>query len=1083
MARRLIVEIVGDSSSLQAALGRSAAAADGFGGKMQSIGDRMSSLGHKLTRDVTLPVAAIGAVSVKSAIDFQSSMEMLHTQAGVSQGAIEGLSKAVLGMAGTVATGPEELTTGLYHLASQGLRGKQALDALRTAAEGAKVGQANLEDVTNALGAVLVSHIGGFKNYTEAMGQLNAVVGSGDMHMQDLADAMGTGLPAKAAVAGVSLRDVGAALAVLGDNNIRGAEAGTLLNSTLRLMEGPSKAAAKAMGQIGLNASQFGNTLRSQGLVAAVEDLRTHLSGLSKADQFAALTHMFGGRQAGGVMILIDQLERLKQKEKEVADGGGKFASDWEAYTKTTAYHLASMGAQMQAAGITIGDVLLPVVAKIADVIGSLATKFESLSGPVKTAILVFAGVAAAIGPVLSVIGSLTTVIGFLVANPITLLIAGIAALVAGIVAAVIWPDKLRDVLEKMGLSASTAGDIVKGLQDVFHVVAQAGQALVSVITSNWSTIKSIVSGAVNIVSTIIRDFIAVTETLWRTFGSTLTSAAETYWGYVKNTIHNALDAIKGVIDLVLGIIHGNWSEAWKGLKEIVSAIFAQIQNVLRTAVSLLGDLAKLIGEAIWKGIIKPIAHLAAELLQKIEAGILSAVHTITSWVVGIAGEIGHSLVHGIVGGVTSLPGELAGKLKSGIDSAIHFAGGLLHGSGEYQFTRHTVGKPLAEGIIIGYLEGINPLGGKISQSLRTALEQAKATIKAARSDLATEWSQLAKDANTALASILNPKITQAGGLLAGLTSTQNTTDLHQQFTKAAADLADAQKTAAAGTTDNNGAIVNSSATVVAAFQSMQQAYDAVTAANEKYGVSSKQAVAAQEALMRATAAAQDAVAAETGANKANDQAVVDAQNTMNSLLYQQAQTSLQARAKMQEAHRKAELAAERASLAASLKELEKHLAKVGATHRQAEAAIVKLLKSYGISYQEAGKSLGEAFANGIESTISKAAAAAAKLAKEVSRYLPHSPAEKGPLSKLPGWEDYLTRGIPGATAAAANALASGLARPGLSGTVGAAGGGGLTIQVSGNTLLGDDMEIAQQLADKVEPFITRRRVAFASTV
>lgn len=732
MARRLIVEIIGDSSGLQAALGRSAAAADGFGARMQAVGSRISSVGHKLTRDLTLPIAGIGVVATKSAIDFQSSMELLHTQAGVSQGAIEGLSKAVLGMAGSVATGPEELTTGLYHLASQGLRGKQALDALRTAAEGAKVGQANLEDVTNALGATLVSHIGGFKTYTQAMGQLNAIVGSGDMHMQDLADAMGTGLPAKAAVAGVSLRDVGAALAVFGDNNIRGAQAGTLLNSTLRLMEGPSKAAAKAMGEIGLNASQFGTVLRSKGLVAAVEDLKTHLAGLSKADQFAALTHMFGGRQAGGVMVLIDQLERLKQKEREVADGGNKFASDWAAYTKTTSYHLASMGAQMQAAGVTIGDVLLPVVAKVADFIGRLASKFESLPGPVKSALVVVGGIVAAIGPVVSVIGSLTTALGFLAANPIVLLIAGIGALVAGIVAAVVWPDKLRAVLEHMGLSAHAAGEVVRGLQDVFHVVEQAGEALVGVIRANWSTIKQIVSGAVDIVKTVIRDYVAVVEGLWRTFGATLTSAAETYWGAIKNTIRNALTIIHGVIDVISGLIHGDWSKVWNGIREIVSGTLSQIRNVLSTAVSLLGDAAKLIGTAIWKGIVQPLLNLAKRVWDSITHAISSAFHDISSWVVGEAAQIGMQIIHGILGGVSGLYQALKSKLEGGLRSVLSSLNPFSpveHGGRIY------IGEPIMQGAI----DGVASMQGLFAKALADTVRQSvKDAGSALRSDVPT---------------------------------------------------------------------------------------------------------------------------------------------------------------------------------------------------------------------------------------------------------------------------------------------------------------------------------------------------------
>jgi len=161
--RRLLVEIVGNDASLQAALGASAAATSGFGDRLQATGKRISSVGRTLSTHLTLPLVAVGAASGKAAVDFQNSMELLHTQAGVGQKAVAALSKGVLALAGPTATAPDELSAGLYHLASQGLRGKQSLDALKIAAEGAKLGQADLEDVTNALGATIVSKIGGLE--------------------------------------------------------------------------------------------------------------------------------------------------------------------------------------------------------------------------------------------------------------------------------------------------------------------------------------------------------------------------------------------------------------------------------------------------------------------------------------------------------------------------------------------------------------------------------------------------------------------------------------------------------------------------------------------------------------------------------------------------------------------------------------------------------------------------------------------------------------------------------------------------------------------------------------------------------
>lgn len=379
---KLSVVILGNATSAKAALAEAGVAADSFGGKAARLG---KLAGTALAGGL---VVAAGA-SVDLATKFQSSMELIHTQAGVSQKAIKGLSDGVLSLAGPVATAPQELSVGLFHLASQGLRGKQALDALRVAAEGAKVGQANLEDVTNALGAAMASHIKGVENLHQAMGALNATVGAGDMHMQDLADAMGTGLAANARLAGVSLKDVSAALAVFGDNNIRGAKAGTALGSALRLMSAPSKTAASALASVGIGATDLAAKMAGPGgLQSAIALLKDKMdaAGLSAIQQNQLLTQAFGGKQSTGVKLLIDEFGRFKTKEEEVAAGANKFGDAWKSTTETASFKFDQFKASMEALGIKLGTVLLPGVTKAVDALNTLIAWFESprVSGAIK---------------------------------------------------------------------------------------------------------------------------------------------------------------------------------------------------------------------------------------------------------------------------------------------------------------------------------------------------------------------------------------------------------------------------------------------------------------------------------------------------------------------------------------------------------------------------------------------------------------------------------------------------------------------------------------------------------------------------
>lgn len=316
-------------------------------------------------------LGAIGVVGIavglglaaKSASDFQAQMRLLVTQAGATTAEMNAMSKGVLDMASSVGTSPDELAKGLYHLESAGFRGATALNALRIAAEGAKVGHANLEDVTNALDAVLVAGVPEAHDMAGAMGELNAIVGAGDMRMQDLADAMGTGILASAKVFGLGLKDVGAALAVMGDNNIRGADAATKLRMALSLMGATTDKAASALKQIGIGPTELAQKMRSGGLVAALADLQKHLkaSGKSAVEQARILSEAFGGgKSAGTILLLLQQLDRLKTKEGDIASGAKGFQTAWEGTQQNFSFQWGRATAAVEAAGIKIGTKLLP---------------------------------------------------------------------------------------------------------------------------------------------------------------------------------------------------------------------------------------------------------------------------------------------------------------------------------------------------------------------------------------------------------------------------------------------------------------------------------------------------------------------------------------------------------------------------------------------------------------------------------------------------------------------------------------------------------------------------------------------------
>ncbi len=303
-----------------AALKATAASADKSAAATEAswakAGKGMSSVGSTMTKYITLPAVAAGAAAIKMSLDFNKSMTLVQTQAGASAKEVDKMSKSILAFAASGKTifTPNELAQGLYAIESAGIRGAKALDTLKASSKLAIVGQTDLASTTKALVAAQKSGIQGTGDLNHEIATLNATVGSGQMHMQDLLSAMGTGFLGSAKTLGLSLTDVGGALAELTKQGVPAASAATRLKMTLTSMATiATRAASKtALAGIGIDANQLSNTLRQGGLLAALQQLQSHMKGLSDAAKTNILATAFGGSRSGGtIMQLLGNLKDL----------------------------------------------------------------------------------------------------------------------------------------------------------------------------------------------------------------------------------------------------------------------------------------------------------------------------------------------------------------------------------------------------------------------------------------------------------------------------------------------------------------------------------------------------------------------------------------------------------------------------------------------------------------------------------------------------------------------------------------------------------------------------------------------------
>lgn len=517
----------------------------------------------------------MGVEASKMASNFDAAMTRLTTQAGVSTGEMGTLKAGVLSLAGKVGEDPDSLAEALFHVesnfGSMGISSVKALGLLETAAKGAKVGGADLVDVTNALTASVAAGFPEAQNLDQAMGSLNATIGAGDMNMRDLSAAFGTGALPALKEFGLNLTDVGAALAVFGDNNKRGAEAMTTLRGAVQFLAAPSAgpAATAALDRLGLTSKTLADDMSHGGLLTAITDLHGRLqkSVPDTKEWGSVLTDVFGKKAGVGIGMLVDQFDRLKSKYPEITEGASNFGNAWEQTKNTTKQQFDQMKGAMDALMIEIGSKLLPVVM-------SLIHFFED-----HTEILKILGIVVGVFLVGAFVAWGVSVI--MATWPIILIIALIAALVVGIY------ELLKHWNTVLGALKTAWFDTWHAIYWFFVTIIWNNiwdffKTIFNWIANNWPLLFSILGGPFGLAAYFIHQH-------WDSISGFFSRIVGDIKGFFVNTYHDIADPIVNAADWVIRKI--------REMATTVSGIVGGIKKTINS-IPVVGSVAKFLGFA-----------------------------------------------------------------------------------------------------------------------------------------------------------------------------------------------------------------------------------------------------------------------------------------------------------------------------------------------------------------------------------------------------------------------------------------------------------------------------------------------------
>jgi TP901 family phage tail tape measure protein len=669
--------------------GQSAKEADAkFKEAFASIAKGAVVLGGALTLAFTRPIVNFGKESVGMAMSYDTTMRQVQAATEASAEEMDVMRQTCIDMGMDSVFSVNELGGAMLELAKSGLTPAQIrAGALRSSMLLATAGGLGLAEAADA--AMSTMSIFGLEVEDTAfiVDTLTAAADASRASVADISRAMEIGAP-MANNLGYSVGDAAAAFAMLADHGIKGSMAGTTFRSAMQHILDMAPEATALMEELGMSFINADGSMKGLDEIAGI--LQTSFADLTDSQRAAYAETLFGAYGLNFASALMEEGEEgMRGYIDAVDDCGGAADKMAKAITDGPEGSLLKMNAAIDAAKLAVGEMLMPLIADIADAVTAVVKAFVDLPEPVQGVVLGVLAIVAAIGPLLAIFGTIGMalpgiqagmaalgVVFGAISAPVLIIVGVIAALVAAFLyfwnTSAGFRDFFIGMWEKLKDAVSKTVDSIKGR---FDALKERMEPVLERLRDALSKFEPVITLIATVIGGVLVAAFGIVVGLFEGFVNALAGVVQFVTGVIG--------VIGGIIDIIVGFFTGDPARMEEGFKTILLGIFDTVTGFFSTIVGffagfiqgIIDFFTNLYDELVGHSIIPDMMNAIAGWFEALIGFVTAPLQAIWDFIVDCWEAISEAVsgaVEFVVGLFTPSPFEALQKAADGARQYMH---------------------------------------------------------------------------------------------------------------------------------------------------------------------------------------------------------------------------------------------------------------------------------------------------------------------------------------------------------------------------------------------------------------------------